>query len=370
MWMQTSSIDRDLRDLGSRLDDGALRERLAGYGTEVLPALAEYLTRDLQIAVLESYESVWKAVLRRELSGEVSGDTARAIAAFQRRVGLLLKYKSYAVKASSPLGYSIFLQNPGEGFSFQRHLTHKTEVFHILDVHPGGFVFLCGFDEWERCYDRGRFAAWLAGERPDPAYDRFRYPARPGDVFILDQLGIVHTVVGCTLEEFATISTDMVDRLHDQNQGKPIPAGFGKTYAAERLRAVRSPASSRLAAGPRTAAGPGATPELAPVDVVGGSKTVLADGFVAATQYRIEPHGETEVYADPSCAASLYVRTGEGRLLMGTAAEMRRASAPGLRLHGGDLLTVPHGIQYAFVNEGREPLELVEHKIRPEVALH
>jgi mannose-6-phosphate isomerase-like protein (cupin superfamily) len=368
--MQTSAIDRDLRDLGGRPEDGALLERLAGYGTEVLPALEEYLTSDLQIAVLESYESVWKAVLRRELAGEVSGDTARAIAAFQRRVGLLLKYKSYAVKASSPLGYSIFLQNPGEGFSFQRHLTHKTEVFHILDVHPGGFVFLCSFDEWVRCYDRERFAAWLAGERSDPAYDRYRYPARPGDVFVLDELGIVHTVIGCTLEEFATISTDMVDRLYDQNQGKPIPARFGKAYAAERLRGIRSPAASRLAAGPRAAARPGDTTELAPRDIVGGSKTVLADGFVVATQYRIEPRAETEVVVDPSCAASLYVRVGEGRLLMGTAAEMRRASAPSLPLHGGDLLTVPHGIQYAFVNEGREPLELVEHKIRPEVALH
>ncbi|HYL05249.1 MAG TPA: hypothetical protein VE075_04375 [Thermoanaerobaculia bacterium] len=363
-------VDRDLRDLGARPEDGALRERLAGYGAAVLPALVEYLTSDLRIAVLEAYESVWKAVLRRELAGEVAGDTARAIAEFQRRVGLLLKYKSYAVKASSPLGYSIFLQNPGEGFSFQRHLTHKTEVFHILDVHPGGFVFLCSFDEWTRCYDRERFAAWLEGDRPDPAYDRYRFPARPGDVFVLDELGIVHTVIGCTLEEFATISTDMVDRLHDQNEGKPIPAAFGKAYAAERLRGIRSPAASRLVAGPRAEASRRReTPELAPSAIMGGSKTVLADGFVVATQYRIEPRAETAVYADACCAASLYVRAGEGTLLMGTAAEMRRASPPGLPLRGGDLLTVPHGIRYAFVNEGREPLDLVEHKIRPEVAL-
>jgi mannose-6-phosphate isomerase-like protein (cupin superfamily) len=122
-------------------------------------------------------------------------------------------------------------------------------------------------------------------------------------------------------------------------------------------------------AGPRGEASRRETPELAPSAIEGGSKTVLADGFVVATQYRIEPRGETAVYVDPSCAASLYVRAGEGRLLMGTAAEMRRASAPGLPLCGGDLLTVPHGIRYAFVNEGREPLDLVEHKIRPEVAL-
>jgi hypothetical protein len=55
---------------------------------------------------------------------------------------------------------------------------------------------------------------------------------------------------------------------------------------------------------------------------------------------------------------------------MGTAAEMGRADAPGLPLRTADLLTIPHGIQYAFVNEGGAPLELVEHKIRPEVAFH
>jgi mannose-6-phosphate isomerase-like protein (cupin superfamily) len=375
MLTQASHTDRDirdLRDLGERPDDEGLRARLAGLGLELLPALAEYLTSDLPIATLECYEDVWKAVLRRELSGEVGGDTARAIAAFQLRVGPLLKYKSYAIKASSPLGYSVFLQNPGEGFSFQRHLTHKTEVFHILDVHPGGFVFLCTFDEWRRCYERERFAAWLAGERPDPDYDRCRFAARPGDVFVLDELGIVHTVVGCTLEEFATISTDMVDRLHDQNQGKPIPAAFDRAYARERLRNLPSPAASRLVSGPAHGAGGGRGgrfEELSPRGIPGGSKTVLADGFVAAARYLVEPRGETEIGSDPVCAASLFVHAGQGRLLMGTAAEMGRASAPSLPLAAGDLLTIPHGIHYAFANEGHRPLELVEHKIRPEVAL-
>ncbi len=367
---QTSPIDRDLRDLadlGSRPGDRALRERLAAHGLDLLPALEEHLTRDLPIDVLESYEEVLKAVLRPALAGEVSGTDARAIASFQQRIGPLLKYKSYAVKASSPLGYSVFLQNPGEGFSFQRHLIHKTEVFHILDVHPGGFVFLCSFEEWERCYDRERFAAWLAGERPDPDYDRFRFAARPGDVFVLDKLGTVHTVIGCTLEEFATVSTDMVDRLHDQNRGRPIPAAFDKTWAGARLRDLRSPAASRRVAGtkddPRIE-------ELPAREVPGGSRTVLADGFVVASQLRVEPRGETDVASDPCCAASLFVRAGEGRVLMGTAAEMGRADAPSLPLRAADLLTIPHGIQYAFVNEGAGPLDLVEHRIRPEVAFH
>jgi mannose-6-phosphate isomerase-like protein (cupin superfamily) len=85
---------------------------------------------------------------------------------------------------------------------------------------------------------------------------------------------------------------------------------------------------------------------------------------------RVDPRADPEVASDPCCAASLFVRAGEGRVLMGTAAEMGRADAPSLALRSADLLTIPHGIQYAFVNEGSAPLDLVEHKIRPEVAFH
>jgi mannose-6-phosphate isomerase-like protein (cupin superfamily) len=392
MTVTAHDIDRELRTLGlaEAAADLATHARLAEHGLRLLPALADYLSSDLPIAVLERYEALLKAVLRRELDGEVSGETARAVAAFQLQVGLLMKYKSYAVKASSPLGYSIFLQNPGEGFSFQRHLTHKTEVFHILDAHPGGFVYLSSYDDWRRDYDRNRFADWLAGQ-PDAAYERFRIPAHPGDVFILDQLNIVHTVVGCTLEEFATISTDMVDRLHDQNQGRPIPAAFVKPWVHQRLAGLRNPPSSRVVAAgladlerrhatPATpaAAAAGAHADAAAASsrhlraraIQGGTRTVLATGFVDAAQYSIQPRGETAPQSDPRCAASLYVRSGRGRVLLGSAAELARPTAPGLAVAARDLLTVPQGIWYALVNEGDQPLEVVEHRIRPEVALH
>jgi mannose-6-phosphate isomerase-like protein (cupin superfamily) len=366
----SSQLERDLRDVPERPDDAALRTRIAEHGLEALPALETYLTSDLPIGALEGYEAILKAVLRREMAGPVSGAAARSIADFQRRVGLLLKYKSYAVKASSPLGYSIFLQNPGEGFSFQRHLTHKTEVFHILDVHPGGFVYLCTGDQWERSYDRERFTAWLAGERDEPDYERFRIPARPGDVFILDQLGIVHTVVGCTLEEFATISTDMVDRLHDQNQGRPIPPAFSKDFVRQRLQTLHTPPASRLVV-------PGGVDDrgalriepLAPLHAPGGTRTVLADGFVVATLYQIEPGAESAPGHDACCATSLYVRQGTGQALLGTAAELAAGTIPAIPLAATDLLTIPPGLHYTFINEGPTPLHLVEHRIRPEVAL-
>jgi mannose-6-phosphate isomerase-like protein (cupin superfamily) len=360
-------IDNDLQELERRPQDNELRARLAAHGLELLPALAPFLARDLPLPVLETYEELFKAVLRGAVAGEVSGAAARSLGEFQLAVGLLLKYKSYAVKASSPLGYSIFLQNPGEGFSFQRHVSHKTEVFHILDAHPGGFVFLCTYEQWLAAYERQRFADWLAGACPDPVYESYRFAAAPGDVFVLDQLGVVHTVIGCVLEEFATISTDMVERLHDQNAGKPIPPHFDRELVRRGLSQVRTPGASRVVEGPARRPRYRA---LHPVAMAGGSKTLLAEGFVAATELRIDPGGQTAVQRDDRRAASLYVRAGTGRVLLGTADELARTSPPGLAIAALQLLTVPHGISYAFVNDGRHPLEIVEHRIEPAVALH
>jgi mannose-6-phosphate isomerase-like protein (cupin superfamily) len=368
-----SEVESDLRAVRQLPQDEALRRRLAAQGLALLPALEEHLTSDLPIAALEGYEAVLKAVLRQEMARQVSGPAARAIAEMQRRVGPLLKYKSYAVKASSPLGYSIFLQEPGQGFSFQRHLTHKTEVFHILDAQAGGFVFLCSHEEWAQCYERARFAAWLAGERDDPDYERFRIPARLGDVFVLDQLGIVHTVVGCVLEEFATVSTDMVDRLHAQNEGRAIPPSFTQAAVRARLRGLRTPPESRLV---RPGAGGAGNPdndprrEVLPAERVhGGRRTVLIDGFVAAALHEVDPGAESEMGDDAGRATSLYVRQGGGSIRIGTAAEVAAGEAPPMRLAAGDLLTIPPGIRWVVANEGGSPLELVEHRIRPEVAL-
>ena len=103
-----------------------------GIGLEVIPA---------GIDVLERAERQLKDRLKEALGRPLGGDGIRELASVQQRVGFLLKYKSYAVKAASPLGYSVFLQRPGEGFSFQRHREHKTEIFCILDVLPGGYIF-------------------------------------------------------------------------------------------------------------------------------------------------------------------------------------------------------------------------------------
>jgi hypothetical protein len=217
-------------------------------GRRSLPVLGELLREDETIERTERLESLYKAILRAELGKPMSGSVARELAGFQKGLGFVLKYKSYAIKAATPLGYSIFIQNEREGFSFQRHIKHKLEVFHILDVKPGGFVFLCDFRYWKMVYERRVFENWLAGES-NGLFDPYRFVPRPGDVFVISELGVVHTVVGCVLEEYATVSTDMVERLHDQNAGKGIPHTFTRANAEAVLRAIEPPVCNRVVRG-------------------------------------------------------------------------------------------------------------------------
>jgi len=329
-----------------------------------LAALVEQLRTDSPIAVLEDAERRLKTRLERRLAASLDGPAVRDLAALQQRLGFLLKYKSYAVKAATPLGYSVFLQRPGEGFSFQQHVTHKTELFYFLDVLPGGFVFLCDFAEWRQAYDPDSFLAWFAGA-PDDRYERFRFVPRPGDVILIDKLNVVHSVIGCTLVEFATVSTDMVDRLHDQNERRLVPAEFTRSYSEERLRRLPWPAESqRVTLGP---SGWCRTP-IPAERVKGGLRTVLDDGRVTAATYRFSPGAVSSLVSDPKRAASLHVVSGSGRLVLGDAAEVKRSSPPTLAATAGDLFFVAPGAHYGFVNDRTEPLIVAEHLIPTDVA--
>ena len=341
-----------------------IESQLAGRADEVLPALAARLRADVAIDVLERYEEILKAVLRQRLTSPSDGAAIRALAGFQRDLGFLLKYKSYAIKASSPLGYSVFLQNPGEGFSFQRHITHKTEIFYILDVLPGAYVYICEFDEWQRMYRRHSFLAWLAGE-PHAQYERFRYRPHPGDVIVMDRLNVVHTVVGCVLAEFATVSTDMVDRLHDQNEGKTVPPHFCRRYAEANIKAISWPSSSHRV--DILAAGHSRTP-VPSHEVTGGSRTTFGDRVVTAAFTRIEAGKDSAIGTDPERAACLHIVEGSGQLILGDAAEVRRASPPTMPAEKGDLFLVPPGAHYGFVNDGRVSSIVAEHRIPVSVA--
>jgi mannose-6-phosphate isomerase-like protein (cupin superfamily) len=319
------------------------------------PGLAAQRRADSPIDVLERLEGQLKRALAEEFQTTPSGDRMRELASFQQQVGFLLKYKSYAIKAASPLGYSVFIQNPGEGFSFQRHVSHKTEIFHVLEVLPGGYVFICEFDEWARIYERDRFLAWLHGERDD-RYERFRHRPDPGDVIVIDRLNVVHTVMGCVVAEFATVSTDMVDRLHDQNEGHPVPAQFSRAYAEARLGALSWPETSHLVNGrSRTA--------LPQQVIQGGVQTRFGDDIFSAASYRIDAGAVSGIWSDPRRAVSLHVVEGSGQLLLGDAREIRQMSPKALNATAGDLFLVAPGAHYALANEGTAPLVVAEHRI-------
>jgi mannose-6-phosphate isomerase-like protein (cupin superfamily) len=360
------SVEGVILDVVHGRRDLAGCEGLINSNLDVLMVLDEYLAADWPIEKLERCESLLKAVLYANLKGGVSGEVARQVALFQKSVGFLFKYKSYSIKCASPLGYSVFLQNPGEGFSFQQHISHKTEVFHIIKVHPGGYVFICSFDDWRRCYDKNSFARWLGGS-PDERYDRFKFEARPGDVFTVDRLNVVHSVVGCVLEEFATISTDMVDRLHDQNAGKQIPPHFNRRFAREKLQSFCTPPSSRHVGM--------LTPErrireIEPVEIKGGQEIPISSGTINTSRYVMRPSEMGEVKRDDGHAASLHITEGVGRVVIGDHYEVRQTTPPSIPVGACDLLFIPPGISYAFVNEGASPMKLSEHKIPLDVAFN
>ena len=337
-------------------------QAIAGMGIRSLPVLVEFLHQDLPIERTERLEALVKRVLREALNGPVSGEEARSIARFQKELGFVLKYKSYAIKASAPLGYSVFLQKDGEGFSFQRHVEHKLEVFHILSVRPGGYVFLCDFEDWKRAYTKDSFERWLAGEN-NPAYDRYKFVPSPGDVFVISTLGVVHTVVGCVLEEFATVSTDMVERLHDQNAGKKIPADFTRTFAEAALQKIEPPSQNRLVKG----LGEREIETIEPVAVPGGEQVLLCDSFVRAARYVINPGAETATECDAHRAVLLRISRGRGSAVIADASELGD-SKPREEFRKGDLLLIPPGIYFNVRNEDPGYLEYSEHRIAPDVA--
>ncbi len=350
-------VEEHLRNPESDKEASQIIER----GLQSLPVLGEFLRRDMPIEQTERLETLLKAILFAAMSRPISGPDARQIAQFQKDLGFILKYKSYAIKAATPVGYSIFLQNEQEGFSFQRHIVHKLEVFHILSVKPGGYVFLCDFADWKKIYEKRSFECWFAGE-PNPRYDRYRFVPDPGDIFIISELGVVHTVIGCVLEEFATVSTDMVDRLHDQNIGKKIPPHFNRASADPILRAVQPPAQNRLVKG----LGEKQFERIQPAPVPGGERTVFCDAFVTAARCVIEPGGETSLTHDDMRAVLLRMN-GRGTVVVADSSECVPAP-PRLPFDQGDLFLIPPGIHYAVRNEGDGYLTYSEHCIAPEVA--
>jgi hypothetical protein len=342
---------------------GETTQRTSAEGTlEQLEALREPLTSDMPIDRLERFEASWKQALDELLTAPLTGGEARRIAAFQRDIGLLPKYKSYAIKASSPLGYSVFFQEPGQGFSFQQHRVHKVEIFHVLEAGPGAFALICSLDEWNATYEKKGFADWLEGAG-NPVYERWRIPLQPGDVIRLEETGIVHSVIGCVLEEFATISTDLVDRLHDQNEGAAIPASFRRDRALELLRTVPTPPASHEVVLPGQERRP-----LPRQSFPGGEIVTIGEvPGLRASRIRLEGGRRSPRRTSEEEAQVLFASRGDARLLLGTAAELARQDPPALELPRGTAAMIPPGMSYEIAAD--TDVEVSVHSIRPEVAL-
>ena len=189
------------------------------------PALAEQFSDVLRvprpIGQVEAVELLSKLLWDDVLRGHSSDpELIRAAIAFFHKVGFLYKYKSYGVKVASPFGYSVFVLEDGKGFSFQLHAARKLEAFHILETATSSFVYLSTEAEW---HESGALKAQDWAESGESQPDSF-YAYRPsaGDVIEVGQTKLVHTVIGCVLEEFATCSTDTVVRLFDQNAGRRV----------------------------------------------------------------------------------------------------------------------------------------------------
>ncbi len=117
---------------------------------EAISLIGNFLSSASEIGAVERAEYALKQHLLALMKSPVSGDDARFLATWSRDLGFILKSKPYGVKCTTPLGYSIFLLKPGEGFSFQRHLSRKTEVFHILEPLDGARAFVCDYERLAR----------------------------------------------------------------------------------------------------------------------------------------------------------------------------------------------------------------------------
>lgn len=339
---------------GPAFDDTAVAWR------DALPVVAAYLRRPLRIERIERIEALFKRYLQNAFAERLSGEDARFVAEVSKTVGFILKFKPYGVKCATPLGYSIFFLRPGMGFSFQRHRTRKTELFHMLQTLERGQVYISTSKEWEAAYDKDAFNRWLDGA-PDAQFQAYSRRPDPGDVYLVTELDTVHSVLGCVLEEFATVSTDMVDRLHDQNSGRSDSHFVDPATVAAWLSQLPRPLPHLCWASLTVEPQP-----LAARVENGVAQVVLADtSEFLAERFDIDGNATFRIAADPQRARSLFCLGGRCRVALQADGDARAAES--VELSSGDVIIVPPAIAAVIVAD--EKTSLSSHTIRPALAL-
>lgn len=329
---------------------------------EALAIVAQYLERPMPLPQVEHVEVVLKRYLSDLMRSPIAGTDARFLAEWSRDVGFILKYKPYGIKCTTPFGYSVFLQNAGEGFSFQRHLTRKTETFHILQPLAGARVFLCSSEDWASTYEATAFDAWLDGENHEE-YDRLSLRPQAGDVYHVRELRTVHSILGCVLEEFATVSTDMVDRLHDQNRSTKLDVVADRNDVARRLQSLPAhrPRVSRPSDGGRAL-------ELEPQPCGDGEVVTLSStGTIVAERYEVETDGIIQFEMDRERARVIFVVRGCCEVELRGVDDAAEPSVPRLRLCAGNVMFVAPGVSAWLY--ASEMVAVSSHRIYPEAAL-
>lgn len=240
----------------------------------------------------------WSAVLE-------SGRDRAAAQAFSRdfhRIGFLRKYKSYGVKFSNPFGYSIFSLQDGKGFSVQVHLVAKVEAFHFFSCNSSSYAILGSEQRWREA-SAELLEQWSTGVLDDGPLG-FRPHA--GDVMVIDDLRVVHAVLGSVLEEFATTSNDAVLRLHDQNEGEVVqlPAEHPD------LRAILLPLTT-TPRGRVTLAADGWHRE--PIAETSDVSTIvdMPDRGLRGFHIVLDEGQEHQLHADPECVVTLVGLAGK-----------------------------------------------------------
>jgi hypothetical protein len=330
-----------------------------GLAPQSLADLLPALTADTTIQAVEAHEESLKRLLCAAFERGVTPEEGRRLAAFQRDAGLIMKYKPYAVKAATPLGFSIFLQEPGQGFSFQKHTVRKVEAFHILETGADGYVFLCSWNDWRRVYEPDRFQRWLDGAADD-AYERFRIRPSAGDVYLITDRETVHTVIGCQIEEYASVSVDVVQRLHDQNHATPMPAKFTRRFSHDRLARLRQPAEHR------SVQTDGRISAIRPEETSPGARrSQLVDcPELDATVWTIETGGTTpalQVRGDR--AVQIYVGSGSAQVRVGDKHDVESKRVEAIAVAQTGTTMVAPNLWFSIANAAPEPLSASVHAV-------
>jgi hypothetical protein len=206
---------------------------------DAVKAFQQALSSPADIAVVEHIEGLMKQLWPDVLcpGGKFDERNAFACSKFFSEVGFLFKYKPYGVKIASPFGYSLFDLKNGQGFSFQMHVEPKLEAFHFLLPKNHSLVYISSREEW---LHEGE--SWARAALVDKAlvpHPPFVRQPKSGDVIQVLTTEVVHAVLGCVLEEYASCSVDAVERLLDQNARSSFSLPTEHTDVASLLRRCR-----------------------------------------------------------------------------------------------------------------------------------